>query len=128
MDNQLPTKTVENITAISAVINLKTDGKSDFIIHLRCNAPNPISVMVKNIFNRVIAPYLLCQAEIESNLVQAVAAPVSATVIALHNAISLNLGSAINLCSLLNCVKPNNPPTQKLNAITWITRAPIANP
>ena len=84
--------------------------------------------MAKNIFNKVIAPYLLCQADIESNLVQAVAAPVSATVIALHKAIALNLGSAINLCSLPNCVKPNSPPTQKLKAITWITRAPIANP
>ena len=110
------------------MINLKTEGKSDLIIHLRCNAPNPMRVIVKNTFNKVIAPYLLCQAEIESNLVQAVAAPVIATVIALHNAISLNLGSAINLCSLPNCVKPNNPPTQKLKAITWITRAPIANP
>ena len=110
------------------MINLKTEGKSDLIIHLRCNAPNPMRVIVKNTFNKVIAPYLLCQDEIESNLVQAVAAPVTATVIALHNAISLNLGSAINLCSLLNCVRPNKPPTQKLKAITWITRAPIANP
>ena len=63
-----------------------------------------------------------------SNLVHAVAAPDTATVIALQSAISLNLGSAISFCVLFNCVRPNNPPTQKLIAITWTTNAPIARP
>ena len=66
----------------------------------------------------VTAPYLLCQAEKLSNLVNAVAAPLSATAIALQSAISLNLGSAMIFCSLLNWVSPKRPPTQKLIAIT----------
>ena len=43
--------------------------------------------MVKKILRITIAPYLDCQDVIESNLVQAVAAPDIATAIALHNAI-----------------------------------------
>jgi hypothetical protein len=102
VESQLPTNKVLNIIKISAKINLNTEGKSDFIIHLRCRAPNPIRVIVKNIFSKVIKPYLLCQEERVSSLVQAVAAPVITTVIALHRANSLNLGSAISFCSLLN--------------------------
>ena len=74
--------------------------------------------IAKNILNKVIAPYVLCHDAMVSNLVQAVAAPVSATVMALQSAISLNLGRAINFCVLSSCVNPNNPPTQKLIAIT----------
>ena len=70
------------------------------MIHLLCNAPKPIKVIAKNILSKVTAPYLLCQAWIESNLVQAVAAPVKTTAIALQRAISLNLGRAINLFGL----------------------------
>jgi hypothetical protein len=118
VDSQLPTNIVANIIAISAVTNLKTEGKSDLIIHLRCNAPNPTSITAKDILSNVTAPYLLCQASMLSNLVQAVAAPVITTVIALQRANSLNLGRAISFCSLFNCVNPNKPPTQKDRAIT----------
>ena len=100
------------------MINLKTEGKSDFKIQRRWSAPKPIKVIVRKIFSKVIAPYLLDQADMESNRVHAVAAPVVATAIALHKAISLNLGSAINFCALFNWVRPNKPPTQKLIAIT----------
>ena len=84
--------------------------------------------MVKKILRITIAPYLDCQDVIESNLVQAVAAPDIATAIALHNAIWLNLGKAILRCLASNWASPINPPTHRQSAETCTTNAPIANP